>query len=57
MAKDKLLRVTQMNAIYLDKEIVKYLQDTLRETLKYLPVSFWIVLGYVWFELFLFSTE
>lgn len=35
-----LLRVTQMNAVYLDKEIVKCMQDGLQDAMKYLPVSF-----------------
>lgn len=34
-----LLRVTQMNAVYLDTEIVKCMQEALRDSLKYLPVS------------------
>lgn len=35
---NNLLRVTQMNAVYLDKEILKCLQEGLRDATKYLPV-------------------
>lgn len=40
--KDKnniLLRVTQINAVYLDTEIVKCLEEVLHDAVKYLPVS------------------
>lgn len=37
--KNNLLRVTQMNAVYLDEEIVKCLQEMTRDAVKYLPVS------------------
>lgn len=37
---NNLLRVTQINAIYLDKEIVKCLQATFQDAIKYMPVSF-----------------
>lgn len=39
MAQNNLLRVTQMNAVYLDREIVKGLQEALLDAIKYLPVS------------------
>lgn len=36
---NNLLRVTQMNAVYLDKEIIKCMQVSLQDAMKYLPVS------------------
>lgn len=37
---NNLLRVTQMNAVYLDKEIIKCLQEAIHDALKYLPVGY-----------------
>ncbi|ENN81557.1 peroxisome biogenesis factor 2 [Dendroctonus ponderosae] len=37
MAKTKLLRVTQMNAIYLDKEIERSFQQIIQDAIKHLP--------------------
>ncbi|XP_017784678.1 PREDICTED: peroxisome biogenesis factor 2 [Nicrophorus vespilloides] len=39
MAKSKLLRVTQINAVYFDKEVFKEFKHHLEECLKYLPVD------------------
>lgn len=36
----KLLRITQLNAVYLDKEILKIFQDIIQTTLKSLPPGF-----------------
>lgn len=38
MSTDKLLRVTQMNAIFLDNEIYKALMQIIHETSRFLPV-------------------
>lgn len=39
MTKNNLLRVTQMNAIYLDEEIYKAFHQILQHALRYLSVS------------------
>lgn len=39
MTQNHLLRVTQMNAVYLDKEIEKSFQLIIQEVVKHLPVG------------------
>ncbi|XP_066138182.1 peroxisome biogenesis factor 2-like isoform X3 [Euwallacea fornicatus] len=39
MSRNNLLRVTQMNAIYLDREIEKSFQQIIEDTIKHLPPS------------------
>lgn len=57
MTKNKLLRVTQMNAIYLDNEIYNLFTQLAQDTLKYLPVSDLCTLYYFTFyiKLYLYS--
>lgn len=39
MTQNHLLRITQMNAVYLDKEIEKSFQFIIQEAVKHLPVG------------------
>lgn len=40
MSGDNLLRINQINAIFLDNEIYKTLLQIIHDTTKYLPVSY-----------------
>lgn len=55
MDKDNLLRVTQINAIFLDNEIYKALLQVVQDISRFFPVLLIIaIFGTLFYELYLF---